>query len=106
MKYLLGKGVNERIINCDESFWRKNEFKLYTWACKGASYVVIENEINEKEGFTFLANISVSGRAFPLILIASGKTKRVEENWFGAGMNISTENRKPEPYFFNCIFSK
>ena len=30
MKYLLGKGVNERIVNCDESFRRTNEFKLNT----------------------------------------------------------------------------
>jgi len=83
---------HDHILNTDETFWKSDQFNFYTWAPYGADDIIINRDSNEKAGFTTLATISLGGQKFPLIHIAKGKTKRVENSWFGPGKSISTQS--------------
>jgi len=71
----------DHILNTDETFWRLNEFNLYTWARCGSDSIIIDGDTNEKAGFTTVATISYDNKKLPLIHVAKGKTEKVEENW-------------------------
>ena len=72
------------------------ESTSYTWAPTGADGVVIRGD-DDKAGFTAVGTISAVGCQFPLVMIAVGKTTVSENNWFGSGRNICSENQSPEP---------
>ena len=97
------KVERNRILNCDESFWRQIEYFSRTWAPTGSDNVSIMTKTDPKSGFTFLATICADGSLLPLVLIASGKTTRVEDNWFGHGRHINEKSNKeealPNPYY-------
>ena len=79
---------HDHILNSDETFWRLDDFNLFTWAPTGSDNVIVQTNDNEKAGFTSLATISLDGDKFPLVHIAKGKTKRAEKNWFLEGRSI------------------
>lgn len=91
-KDIISSADPDHVLNTDETFWRCEPSGLYTWAPKGIDGVVIHSQGNEKIGFTTLATIDLDGNKYPLDFIASGKTNKAEENWFGKGRNIANTN--------------
>lgn len=76
MAHLLANVDHDRIVNCDETFWRCYPADLRTWGKKGASDVRVFIQGTEKEGVTVLASITASRCKLPLWIIAKGTTER------------------------------
>lgn len=76
MSTLLSTVDGDRIINCDETFWRCYPADLRTWGTKGANDVRIYVNGAAKEGVTVLAAITATRCKLPLWIIAKGTTER------------------------------
>jgi len=79
------------LINADECPWHTNEIRITTWADKGRDNIIIEGE--DKECFTFIGGINANGEHLPPVLLAAGKTDRVDRNWFGEAHPIGNWNQ-------------
>lgn len=88
--------------NCDETFWRTADLRLSIWAQKGSDNIFIDNNNNNKDGFSVLTSVVANGQKLSPVLIAEGKTTRVEANWFGSGRTILHTSKNlellPNPY--------
>jgi hypothetical protein len=73
----------DRVINCDETCWRVYPDGLKTWMPTGSDHVTISIRGNEKQSFTALCSITASRRKLPMVMIAKGKTWRVEQSQLG-----------------------
>jgi hypothetical protein len=70
----------ERIINCDETSWKKYLDNLVTWPVRGAHHVLRAINGRAKAAFTALSSITATRTNLRMVLIASGKTQRVERH--------------------------
>jgi hypothetical protein len=73
----------DRVVNCDETCWKVYPDGLRTWMPTGSDHVTISIEGNEKRSFTALCSITAARRKLPMIMIAKGKTSRVEQSQLG-----------------------
>jgi hypothetical protein len=75
----------DKIVNCDETCWLVLPKNLLTWTRKGVESVYITPEQGgaEKDRITVHASISAEGRKLPLLFIAEGKTRSVEDTQIG-----------------------
>jgi hypothetical protein len=79
-----------RILNVDETAWRLYPTHILTWAEKGAESVPLVVNGDVRQSITVLATITADYRKLPLMILASGKTERVERSQLGdIGANIS-----------------
>jgi hypothetical protein len=70
----------DRVINCDETCWRAYSDGLRTGALSGSDHVTIAIAGDDKQSFTALCSITASRRKLPMVMIAKGKTARVERS--------------------------
>jgi hypothetical protein len=70
------------VVNCDETCWRICPEGLWTWAQFDSDSVAISIASDEKELFTALCSITAAPRKLPIVMIAKGKSTRVENNQF------------------------
>ena len=75
VRNLLENVDHDRILNCDETFWRSLPCNIKTWGIKGSANVNVYVNGDDKEGVTVLACITASRTKLPLWIIAEGKTK-------------------------------
>jgi hypothetical protein len=71
------------ILNVDETSWRLYPTGILTWAETGAEDVPVNVSGDLKECVTVLVTISADVRKLPLVIIAAGKTERVEVSQLG-----------------------
>ena len=83
IKSLLKEVPKDHIVNVDETAWFFYPRGLLTWAEKGSSNVSVTIGGSDKENITALCAITAAGTKLPMMLIASGKTKHVEESQLG-----------------------
>jgi hypothetical protein len=84
MRALLAMTVGrERIVNCDETSWKVYPDNLVTWAVRGADHVPIAVDGNVKAAFTAVCSMTAARTKLSMIMIASGRTQRVERTQFG-----------------------
>ena len=83
IKNLLQKVNKDHILNVDETSWFFYPKGLLTWAQKGAKNVSFQIDGNDKDNLTALCAITASGTKLPMMIIAAGKTHRVEESQLG-----------------------
>ena len=76
MAELLATVDHDRIVNCDETFWRSYPSDLRTWGKRGTCDVKVYIQGAQKEGLTVLASITASRCKLPLWIIAKGTTER------------------------------
>jgi hypothetical protein len=74
---------HDRILNVDETAWRVYPTGLRTWAEKGSQGVQINIAGNEKDSLTVLATVRADRTKLPLVILAAGKTARVEGSQLG-----------------------
>lgn len=94
MAEILTEAEPHQVLNVDETKWRVADTGEYTWAPTGSEGVTVYTPTDEKSGFTTLATIDLTGKKYPLSLIAKGKTEQVEASWFGGGRNIMQPGEK------------
>jgi hypothetical protein len=73
----------DRNVNCDETCWKVYPDGLKTWMPTGSDHVTISIGGNEKQSFTALCSITTARRKLPMVMIAKGKTSRVEQSQLG-----------------------
>lgn len=73
----------DHIVNVDETSWFFYPRGLLTWAQKGAKNVSFQIDGNDKDNLTVLCAITAAGTKLPMMIIAAGKTARVEESQLG-----------------------
>jgi hypothetical protein len=83
LKGLLSTEPHSRILNVDETCWRVYPTGMKTWAEKGAQGVHLQISGNEKEKLTVLATVAADRTKLPLVILAEGKTDRVEVSQLG-----------------------
>jgi hypothetical protein len=71
------------VLNCDEISWKLYPNRMLTWADRGSDRIVFNVTGNEKECFTVMATISLSGTKLPVSILGKGLTDRCEINQFG-----------------------
>ena len=83
IRKLLKTVDKDHIANVDETSWFFYPRGLLTWAQKGAKNVSFQIDGNDKDNLTALCAITASGTKLPMMIIAAGKTTRVEETQLG-----------------------
>jgi hypothetical protein len=73
----------DRIINCDETCWRVYPTGIRTWGTRGSDNIRLLIRGNEKDSLTALRSVTAARTKLPLIVIATGKTQRVERSQLG-----------------------
>jgi hypothetical protein len=61
----------DRVVNCDEIYWRVYPDGLRTWALSGSDHVAISAAGDEKESFRVLCSIIAARRKLPIVMIAN-----------------------------------
>jgi hypothetical protein len=84
MQTLMGIVSNvDWIVNCDKTCWMVYPNALKTWMPTGSDHVMISIRGNEKQSFTALCSITAARRKLLMVMIAKGKTSRVERSQLG-----------------------
>ena len=83
IRNLLRETPKDRVVNVDETAWFFYPKGLLTWAIKGSSDISVNINGNDKDNITALCSITAAGTKLPMMLIASGKTERVEDSQLG-----------------------
>jgi hypothetical protein len=73
----------DRVVNCDETCWKVYPDGLKTWMPSGSDHVATSIGGDEKQSFTALCSITAARRKLPMVMIAKGKTSRVERSQLG-----------------------
>jgi hypothetical protein len=73
-----------RTINCDETSWFLHRKGAPTWAELGCQSVQAKINGDEKDCITAVACVTAAGEKLPLVFLASGKTRHVDQSQIGA----------------------
>lgn len=76
---ILNTIAHDHIVNCDETFWKIINLRLYTWAHKNSDNIIVDPQTNDKLRFSAVATILANGRTLPFVLIARGTSDTVEK---------------------------
>jgi hypothetical protein len=82
------------IVNCDETCWKVYPDALKTWMLTGSDHVTISIRGNEKQAFTAFCSIRAVRQKLPMVMIAKGKTSRVQQSQLGdIGLHIAAHSK-------------
>jgi hypothetical protein len=75
--------LRSRILNVDETSWRLFPSGLLAWAEVGSEDAPVQVSGQLKDGVTILAMITGGLQKLPLVILAAGRTERVEVTQLG-----------------------
>ena len=83
MRALFKEVPPEFILNCDETGWKLFPKGILTWGEVGRDNTTRQANFNDRAQVTVLATISASKEKYPLLFIAQGRSKQVEDSQIG-----------------------
>jgi hypothetical protein len=79
-EFMASNGDLDRVVNCNETCWRVDQDGLRT---SGSDHVAVSIAGDAKGSFTALCSITAARRKLPIIMIALGKSIRMEKSQLG-----------------------